>query len=144
MKRLNLLYAVLILLVASCNDEEESAQSKVITLLTDNSAKIWSIYEYFLDEQPTGISPCDSSYILTLNSDFTWVEQYTNFYCYQSNNGQWLLSDDSNVITITYIDWGTGQEVERMFEITELTSQYFSYQYPIRNVLKRIRMQVYN
>jgi hypothetical protein len=144
MKRSDLLYALLILLLASCNDEEESVQSKTLTLLTDNSVKSWSISEYFIDEQQTSISPCDSSYVLTMKSDFTWSEDYTKLNCFQSTSGEWELNEDSDVITITYIDWSTGQETQRKFEITELTAENFTYQFAVRNVLKRIRMQVYD
>jgi hypothetical protein len=144
MKRRDLLYFMLLFFFASCNGEEESAQSKTLTLLTDNSMKSWSIYEYFIDEQPTSISPCDSSYVLSMKADFTWSETYTDFYCYQSTSGQWELNEDGDVITITYIDWSTGQETQRKFEITELTEENFTYQFAVRNVLKRLRMRVYD
>jgi len=142
MKRLG--FYSFFLFLGACSGDEESAQSKAMTLLTDNSAKSWSISEYFIDEQKNDISPCDSSYVLTMESDFTWKEEYTKLYCNQGSNGHWSLNDDGDVITITYIDWSTGQQVERKFEIMELTKENFTYQFPIRNSLKRIRMQVYD
>ena len=145
MKRPDTLYfLLLLLLIGACGNEDESAQSKAITMLTDNSSKSWRIYEYYSDEQMNVMSACDSSYVLTMKSDFTWDELYTKIYCNQASNGHWLLNDENNVITITYTDQGSGQQVERKFEITELTEEKFTYQFAVRNVLKRIRMQVYD
>jgi len=144
MKKRDLLYVVLILLFEACGGEEESAQSKAMQLLTNNSSKSWSIYEYSMDEQQAILSPCDSSYVLTMKSDFTWGEQYTKLYCNQSSTGQWSLSGENNIITINYVDWSSGLNVERKFEIIELSETHLTYQFPVRNVLKRIRMQVYD
>lgn len=142
MKKVNLICLLLITLLAACGSEEESARSKTIAMLTGNTEKRWSVYEYFLDDQQTGLSPCDSSYVLTMKSDFTWSEDYSRVFCQQSTAGQWSLNEQNDVIIITYLDFSTGQPAERKFEIMELTTEIFSYQFAARNVLKRIRMQV--
>lgn len=139
-----LLFPLILLYFGACQgDEEESVRSKTLKLLTGNSSKSWGLSEYFLDDQPTDVSQCDSSYILTMKSDYTWQEQYTNLQCYPSTTGQWRLNDENNVIIINYVEWSSGQNVERKFEIIELSEEYFTYQFAIRNSLKRIKMHVY-
>ena len=130
----------------SCNDKDPADIQRELTirLLTENTAKEWVIGGFYIDEVETPISKCDSFYVLTMKADFTWQDTYTTSPCYQTNEGKWELNDQSNVVTIRFIEWGSGKWVERKFEITELTESIFGYQYPIGNNMKRIRMLARN
>ncbi len=134
---------ILLLMIAgfaACDNEEESGRDMTMRLLTGNTQKDWSIYEYFIDDQNTDITQCDSSYLLSMKADFTWVEQYINLQCYQKTTGSWALNDENTVISIFYTDWSSGQQVEKKFEIVELSEEYFTYQFPVNNRMKRIRL----
>ena len=136
-----ILLTLSLLVLFKCSEQEkESERSKTIRILTNNHAKDWMIESIYVDDVASPISTCDSSYTLTLISDFTWEEIYRNFSCYNKNNGTWALNDENNVITIQFIDQFSSQLLERKFELLELTDNYFSYQYVQNNALKRIRL----
>ena len=125
----------------NCNSEnDESERERTIRLLAGDSFKEWSVIQVFEDEieQPTNI--CDSSYVMTLKTDFTWHEVFLNVMCYSETDGTWLLNEENNVITINYISQKTNEDLENYFQIVELSEEYFAYEFVQNNDLKRVRL----
>ena len=131
----------LVTLYGCTKSEKETERSKTIRLLTDNQSKDWIVDAIYFDDISQQISSCDSSYILTLSSDFKWSEVFVKISCYQKNTGSWSLSEENDVITIQYVDQLNGSTVEREFELIELTEDLFSYQFVQNNAIKRIRLK---
>ena len=134
---------IYISLLSSCYDKnEESERSLTIRLLTSDSIKYWGLEHSFIDEVSQPISSCDSSYLLTLKADFSWEEAYQRLSCYRLTKGSWVLNDENNVLSITYISQFTGNKEEKKFEIYELSEDSFTYQYAQNNQLMKIRLTV--
>lgn len=132
---------LLILVGFGCSENEgETERSKTIRLLTNDASKKWEVSQIFIDEVEQQITGCDMSYTLTLNADFSWKEIYLNISCYQIHEGSWSLNDESSVISIQFVDNASGKNVEKHFEIVELSEGIFSYQYPENNEMKKIRL----
>ena len=141
MTKSNIGIILLIVLLSGCGDQDkETEREKAIRLLTNDSTKEWTVNQNFTDgiEQP--ISFCDSSYILTLPSDYSWNERFSYLSCYRSTDGMWSLNEENNVINITYISHITGKESEALNEIFELSEHYFAYEYVVNNDLRRVRL----
>lgn len=135
--------SIILLLASGCSqNESETERAKTVRLLTNNSSKSWEIAQTFIDDIEQSISACDSSYILTMHTDFTWDEVFLKLACYQVHDGTWELNDENSLITIQFIDQPNGGIVKKIFEIMELTETYFSYQFAENNHLKKIRLTV--
>ena len=132
---------VLLFTFGCSEDEGETERSKTIRLLTNSISKDWRVSQIFIDEVEQQITDCDKSYILTLHVDFTWDEVYLSVSCYQTYTGSWSLNEDNSIINIQFIDEVSGKATEKHFEIVELTEEYFSYQYPENNEMKKIRLK---
>lgn len=136
------MFLPMILTIAACNGgEEDSLEAKTLSLLTGNEFKQWELHQSFVDDVEQSFTVCDSSYILTMKADYTWSEVFLNIQCYQGTDGVWKLNDQLNVITISYINQATGEEEEKLFEIVELSDEYFSYQFASKNRLRRFRLR---
>ena len=128
-----------------CSDQiNETEQAKTIRLLTNNSAKPWSVDKKFNDDIEQNLSMCDSSYRLTLKADYTWNETYQQLSCYYTIDGIWSLSDENNVITISFLNQFSGNQIEKSFEIVELNETRFTYQFPVNNEMKKIQLKVFD
>lgn len=113
----------------------------VVELLTGNSEKNWIIDTSNIDGKEIIPSICDSSYVLVMNSNFSWREEYLIFKCYPSSNGTWWLNDDNDVISIRFVNPANGEYQEKDFEIEELSEEFFAYQIAINNRLKYVRLK---
>jgi len=128
-------------LLLGCNEQEkETERERTIRLLTNDISKNWHVNQILLDGIEQEISFCDSSYILTLRSDYSWNETYLYLSCYRSTDGIWSLNDENNVISINYISQITGKESENVFEIVELSEEFFAYEHVVDNNLKKVRL----
>jgi hypothetical protein len=112
-----------------------------VELLTGNSEKNWIIDASNIDGREIIPSTCDSSYVLVMNANFNWREEYLLFKCYPSGYGTWWLNDDNDVITIRFVNPANGENEERQFEIEELSKEYFAYQIAQNNRLKYVRLR---
>jgi len=125
-----------------CSDQiNETEQAKTIRLLTNNSHKPWSVDKKFRDDIKQDLSICDSSYYLTLKSDFTWNETNLLLLCYYTTDGTWSLNEGNNIISISYLSHTSGDKFEKTFEIVELSEEYFAYQYVENNDLLKVRLK---
>ena len=139
------LWLLLIFVFMACENEAvETDRDRTVRLLSNNIEKEWGVDATFIDDVSQPVSACDSSYILTMRSDFTWTEIYLSLICYQEGTGDWSLNESNDVITINYIDKFSGQEVEQLFEINELTEAVFEYQFVERNKFRRVRLSHLN
>jgi predicted GH43/DUF377 family glycosyl hydrolase len=128
-------------LLSGCNEQEkETERERTIRLLTNDITKKWAVNQNFTDGIEQAISFCDSSYILTLRADYSWNETFSYISCYRSTDGIWSLNDENNVISINYVSQISGKESERVFEIVELSEEYFAYEYVVNNDLRRVRL----
>jgi hypothetical protein len=133
------------LLVTGCQqDEGPTERDRVIGLLTGVTEKHWVIDASNVDGRELVLSICDSSYVLLMKSDFTWKEIHLNLQCYQSGQGTWSLNEENDVISIRYVNPGSGTYEERHFEIEELSEEFFAYQIAENNRLKYVRMRRLN
>jgi hypothetical protein len=128
---------------ACTSDPDESERTKTVQLLTNNSNKLWVMEQNLIDNVEQIFSPCDSTYILNILSDFTWKEQYQNISCASINSGSWDLNDENNVLITYYKPFLSQDILERKFEILELTEEVFTYQYASRNSLILVRLIKY-
>ena len=141
MTKSNIGIILLIGLLSGCGDQDkETEREKAIRLLTNDSKKEWRVNQNFTDGIEQTISFCDSSYILSVRSDYSWNETFSYLSCYRSTDGIWSLNDENNVINITYISHITGKESENLYEIVELSEHYFAYEYVVNNDLRRVRL----
>ena len=139
------IWLLIIPVFIACEKEaSETDRDRTVRLLSNNVAKEWGVDATFIDDVSQPVSACDSSYILTMRSDFTWTEIYLSLICYQEGTGDWSLNESNDIITINYIDKISGQEVEQLFEINELTESVFEYQFADRNQLRRVRLSHLN
>lgn len=130
------------LFVAGCQkDEGPTERDRVIGLLAGITAKHWILDASNVDGRKIVPSTCDSSYVLLMKSDLTWDELNFKLQCYQSGNGTWSLNEENDVISIRYVNPGSGTYEEKHFEIEELSEQYFAYQIAENNRLKYVRMK---
>lgn len=137
-----LVFILFFIMGFGCSDQDkETEQARTIRLLTDNSSKPWSVDKKFHDDIEQEISQCDSSYILTLKADYTWNETYLQLSCYYSTDGLWSLNDENSIISISYINQPSGDQIDKTFEITELSEAYFAYQYVENNELLKVRLK---
>lgn len=140
---LNVLIAIsLAFIIGACTkDNDESDRSRAVRLLTNNSSKPWMMEQNLIDNVEQKFDVCDSSYVLTIHSDFTWKEAYQNISCSSGNFGSWDLNDENNVLTTYYKPFLSLDFLERKFEILELTETTFSYQYASRNSLIVVKLK---
>lgn len=125
-----------------CDRQKEPSERAVtIELLTGNAAKQWVIDKSNIDGQEIVPSTCDSAYVLIMRSDFSWEEIYRKLQCSISSYGSWELNRENNVVTIQYINRGTGFPEQRSFEIEELSEEYFAYQVAENNRLRYVRLR---
>ncbi len=137
-------FSLFLLLPAGCtSDDEESVRDRTIRLLTDNSSKYWMVDKSYLNNNEEVLSSCDSTYLLIMNSDFTWTETNLTLSCSVNSEGIWTLNDENNVISIQYEEHVFGILMERHFEIMELSDNHFTYQFAENNNLKKIRLTKY-
>ena len=141
---MNKLLCALILiagLLSACERKDvESERERTVRLLAGATTKEWRVNKTFTDGIEQAISFCDSSYVLTLRSDFTWNESFSYLSCYRTNDGFWSLNDENNVITINFLDQRSGLEEERQFVIIELSENFFMYEFAQRNILQQVRL----
>ena len=134
----------LVFIYGACtSDPDESQRTKSVQLLTNNSNKLWIMEQNLIDNVEQIFSSCDSTYILNIQSYFTWKEQYRNISCASINAGSWDLNDENNVLITYYKPFLSQDILERKFEILELTEEVFTYQYASRNSLIVVRLIKY-
>jgi hypothetical protein len=133
---------LLVLILLGCSGNDELSERKItVKLLTNDSEKYWVLDKSNIDGQPITPSTCDSSYTLVMKADFTWDEIYSKLQCNPDGYGNWNLNDENNVISIDFINPGTGKRETQNFEIEELSESYFAYQFAINNRLKYVRLK---
>ena len=131
-----------VFLLLGCSGENQLSEREItVQLLTNDSEKYWVLDKSNIDDQPITPSTCDSSYVLVMKADFTWEELYLKLQCNPAGGGNWNLNEENNVISIDFINPGTGAREEQIFEIEELSETYFAYQYAINNRLKYVRLK---
>jgi len=133
---------MLLLLFSACSGGDELSEREItVGLLTNNTEKYWVLDKSNIDGQPITPSECDSSYVLIMNADFTWEEMYLKLKCNPPGSGKWDLNEQNDVISIEFINPGSGAKEERQFEIEELSDKYLAYQYAENNRLKFVRLK---
>lgn len=136
------MWLVILLLAVGCEKgDEANERDMVIEMLAGNTTKNWIIDASNIDGREIIPSSCDSAYVLVLNSDFSWREEYLVFKCYPASYGTWWLNDDNDVISIRFVNLSTGEYEERHFEIEELSEDFFAYQVAQNNRLKYVRLK---
>jgi len=136
-----ILLGLLIFAVISCSDPMvESESDKAIRLLSNNGDKYWIIEQILLDDVNQTLTSCDSSLVLTIRNDNTWTEAFLRITCYQLSEGSWSLNDENNVLSISFINKYTGNEVTKDLEINELSEERFEYQEISSNQIKKISL----
>ena len=135
-------FSLMVLLYSACQENDGPSEREIaLEYLTNNSEKYWELDESTIDGQPITLNICDSSYNLIMKADFTWEEVYRSLQCNAPVFGQWSLNEESNVISINYINFRTGMREERHFEILELSEEILAYQIAENNRLKYVRLK---
>jgi hypothetical protein len=125
-----------------CSEKDEvSPREEILIMLTNASSKDWILDRSTIDDKEIIPGYCDSTYVLTMGTNFTFKEMYLSPVCALPSYGFWELNDENNVISISYTDAYTGQTIEKHFEIVELTEKYFAYQFAESNRLKYVRLK---
>ena len=137
----SLVIFITIVFVGCDSGDKESMRDRTVRLLAGDSYKQWIVKEVFENGVTQSISLCDSAYILTMKTDFSWTESYLSLQCPQSTEGSWSLNEDNTVITIEYISWQSGTEIEQKFMIVDLTNDQFAYEVVSGNNLKIIHLK---
>lgn len=136
-----LLVILILWILPQCHvDESETNRSRVIRLLTNNSEKAWKINRWSINGNFSTLSPCDSAYILYLNANFTWEEQYSTFNCNNWSSGIWELNESSNVIQSQYLNPITQDSIIIEYEISLLNDTVFSYTAEENRGFKEVKM----
>lgn len=135
-------WAILLFCLMGCDKKEvDSDREHTLMLLTNANSKDWVIDRSTIDDKEIVPSYCDSTYVLTMLSDFTFREVYKSMICALPSYGSWELNGENNVISITFIDSYTGLTTEKHFEIVELSEKYLAYQSAQNNKLKYVRLK---
>lgn len=125
-----------------CNKKEGvSDRENALMLLTNSNSKDWVLDRSTIDDKEIIPSKCDSNYVLTMRSNFTFREIYLSPVCSPPSYGDWELNDENNVITISFIDNYSGIVIEKRFEIVELSEKFLAYQSAQNNKLKYVRLK---